>query len=331
MIISRTPFRVSLLGGGTDYPSWSRNHGGVVVGGAINKFSFVTARHLPPFHPYRHRIAYREVETVNGFKDIRHAAVRACVEYLGLDETSGLEISHLADLPGRSGVGSSSSFVVGLMNALLALQGKRMTPSELATAATHIEQDLLGDTVGCQDQVFAAHGNLNVIKFLQSGEARVYPLFLTPDQVTDLERHLLLFFTGVSRTSSEVASGYATTLVEREKEQWAMMRLAERGADFVQRCKWEQLGELIDQSWRIKSALPGVSTPDIAGWYNLARVSGAWGGKLTGAGGGGCMLLATPPEKRGKIVEAMTGVGMTHVPFRFECDGSSIIYAERGQ
>jgi D-glycero-alpha-D-manno-heptose-7-phosphate kinase len=329
VIITRTPVRVSLLGGGTDFVGWARKHGGIVVGGAVNKYSFVTARFLPPFHEFKTRLVYREIETVNSASELNHRAARAVLESLGQGDAR-LEVFHAADLPGRSGTGSSSTFVVGMLHAVGALGGKLLLPHELAERAIHIERNVLGETGGLQDQVWAAYGGLNVIHFRKDGEIDVRPMPLPADHVRELEDHLLLFFTRVSRTSSEVAATYAPSLVEREGDQFAMMRLAEAGAEAVHRKRWETLGNLVDQSWRIKAGLSAsVNPPGINKLYLTARVAGAWGGKLTGAGGGGCMVLVAPPEKQPAVVAALTAQGAVHVPFRFDFGGSQIIFSDK--
>ncbi len=332
MIITRTPCRVSLLGGGTDYPSWCEHYGGLVLGGAVNKYAYHHVRHLPPFHGHKTRVVYSKLEAVKDNSQIEHRAVKAVLEHLGMGgpEGPGLEIFHASDLPGRSGTGSSSAFVVGLLNALSSLSGKRLLPHELAEAAIDVEQIALGETVGCQDQVFAAHGGLNTLRFHRGGSVTVIPLPLSAQKIRELEEHLLLFFTGETRTSSEVARSYAPALLERGKEQWAMMNLAERGVRAVEDGDYERLGGLIDQSWRIKCGLSSaVNTERASLLYQVARVCGAWGGKLTGAGGGGCMLLVVRPEKRKNVLEAMTKNGAVHVPFRFEFDGSVVVFADR--
>jgi D-glycero-alpha-D-manno-heptose-7-phosphate kinase len=327
VIITRTPVRVSLLGGGTDFAAWSRKHGGIVVGGAVNKYSFVTARFLPPFHDFKTRLVYREIETVNAASELNHKAARAVLEDLGLGD-GRLEVFHAADLPGRSGTGSSSTFVVGMLHAVGALSGRLLLPHELASKAIHIERGVLGETGGLQDQAWAAYGGLNVIRFRKDGEIDVRPLPLPADHVRELEEHLLLFFTRVSRTSSEVAATYAPSLVERERDQFAMMRLAEAGAEAIHRKQWETLGNLVDQSWRIKAGLSAAVNPAVVNdLYLRARVAGAWGGKLTGSGGGGCMVLVAPPEKHATIVEALTAQGAVHIPFQFDFGGSQIIFS----
>ena len=329
MIISRTPIRISLLGGGTDYPAWFNKNGGLVVGGSINKYSYIQARYLPPFHEFKTRLVYREIETVKSADELNHKAAKAVIKSLGMTN-HGLELMHSADLPGRSGTGSSSTFVVGLLKALSALKGKLLLPHQLAEIAIKIEQEELGETVGCQDQTWAAHGGTNVIHFRQDGEIDVQPLVVGADHIRELEQHLMLFFTGISRTSSEVASTYAPAIEQKESEQFAMMRLAALGIDAIYSKKWERLGELIDQSWRIKAGLStAVSPANVSRLYAAARLAGAWGGKLTGAGGGGCLVLVAPPEKQPDIATTLYREGCINIPFKFEHSGSTIIFADR--
>lgn len=324
MITTRTPLRVSFLGGGSDYPNWFHKHGGLVVGGAIDKFAYLTVRRLPPFHAYKHRLAYRLVETVNRLEEIQHAAIAAVIRDVLGDDPQGLEISHLADLPGGSGTGSSSSFVVGLLRALLALQGTYASPAQVAQRATRIEQEVLGENVGCQDQVFAAYGGLDIIKFRPGGAIDVFPLGLSREGLFVLEKHLILFFTGKSRVSSQVVATYAA-----KPDQFALMRLAEAGIEALQRGRYEHLGGLIDQSFRLKASLsPEVCPAEVSDLYATARVYGAFGGKLTGAGGGGCLLLVAPPEKQPGIIAALSEKGCVHIPFHFDFDGSSILFAD---
>lgn len=332
MIISRTPFRVSLLGGGCDYPDWFLKHGGLVVGGSINKSSIIQARYLPPFHEHKTRLVYNTIETVRQHSDIEHRAFRACLKYVGWDQENspGLEIFHMADLPGMSGMGTSSSFVVGLLNTLCTMQGKYLSPHQLAEAAIYVEQTVMGEIGGCQDQVWAAHGGLNIIKFRKSGEINVFPLAISQQKVEELESHLMLFFTKISRISSHVAQTYAPTIGQREREMWTMVRLAEEGVNIIQNGKYEKLGKLLDDSWRVKSSMSSsVSSPEISKIYNTARVTGAWGGKITGAGGGGCCVLAVPEHKRVAVRTALENLGCFEIPFKFSFDGSSIIFCDR--
>lgn len=319
MIISRTPFRLSLIGGSTDFPSWYLENGGLVISGAINAYSYISVRRLPSFHEYRSRVVYSKIETVSDNAQLEHGAIREAINFVGL-EKEGLEIFHQADLPGRSGTGSSSSFVVGLLNALTALKGERVPPAELAASATYIERNVLGECVGSQDQVAAAYGGFNLIRFHRSGEITVSPLALSQTILKDLETHILLLFTGVSRTSSEIAKTYKFDA----KAQFALMKLTEDAISTLYKGDFEKLGGLIDQSWRIKAGLSAsVNTPELSRAYATAQVHGAYGGKLTGAGGGGSLLLIADPSKHEEITKIL---GFTRVPVRMDWDGSVITY-----
>jgi len=327
MIITRTPLRVSLCGGGTDYPSWYNTNGGRVVGGAVNKYSYISVRPRPPFHSHKTRVVYSRIEEVADNADIEHRAIKAALEKLKID--GGIELSHQGDVPGRSGTGSSSTFLVGVLKALSAMKGLYVSPMELAEWAIDIEQNVLGETVGCQDQVFAAHGGLNVIQFEQDS-INVVPMHLTNEHKDELEANLLLFFTGISRTSSDVAASYAGTLADKKQEQFAMMRLTDNCINSIYDRKWEELGKWIDMAWRMKASLsPMVSTEEISAMYSAARIHGAFGGKITGAGGGGCILLVTPPDKQREVIDAMVALGCTHIPFKFDFSGSQVVFHGR--
>lgn len=333
MIIVQTPHRLSLCGGGTDFPGWFRQYGGLTVGGTVNHFSYISARFLPPYHPFKTRVVYSETERVGHNDLIQHNAVHACLQYMDWlgEDAPGLEITHASDIPGRSGTGSSSSFVVGLLNALAWLKGRSMLPECLAEAAVSVEQDIMKETVGCQDQHWAARGGVGSLHFYKSGDVHFHPLFMSGEKLANLERHLLLFFTGISRTSSEVAASYASTLGERDQEQWAMVRLAERALRAIEREDYPMLGDAIDQSWRIKSNLSSiVSNQQINKLYSTARVCGAWGGKITGAGGGGCLVLVAPHERHESVVQQLKKMGCVHIPFRFVEEGSRVVFAQRG-
>lgn len=330
MILSRSPVRISLLGGGTDYPQWSTKHGGIVVGGSINKYSYLSTRYLPPFHEFKSRIVYSSIEHVNENDQIEHRAIRAVLKFLELDkkDSPGLEVAHQSDLPSRSGTGSSSTFIVGLLNALGALQGRLMLPHFLAESAIHVEQAMMGETVGCQDQIFAAYGGLNSIRFKTDGEYSILPLTFSAQHIEELESHLMLFFTKIARTSSNIAQTYVPTIEQKEREQFAMMALVERGIEALYQRDWELLGKLIDQSWRIKSSMSAAVTNDaINNLYLTARVAGAFGGKITGAGGGGMLLLVVPPEKHQAVKELLKD--LIYVPFKFSFDGSQIVFCDK--
>lgn len=326
MLISRTPYRCSILGGLLDFPSWFLKHGGICIGGTIDKYSYLTTRRLPSFHEYKSRLVYSKIETVNDNEEIEHRAIKEVIKYLGMDDT-GLEILHAADVPGRSGIGSSSAFVVGLLNSLSTLQGKRISPRELTEAAIEIEQRRMNENVGCQDQTWAAYGGLNIIRFRQSGEINVTPFAIPHSHVLEMEASMLMFFTKISRDSTEVAGKYVGNIPNNIREQHALSRMVDQGIESIYTRNWERLGSLIDAGWRIKRGYAeGVSTNEIDELYSIARLAGAYGGKITGAGGGGMMLLCVPAEKRNSIIEKMTNAGALHIPFKFEQAGSTIIY-----
>src|SRR4029077_5726331 len=204
MIISRTPFRISFFGGGTDYPAWYRQHGGAVLAARIDKYFYLNCRHLPPFFEHRYRVVYSKIEDCQKIEEIKHAAVREVLRYL--DVTRGVEIHHDGDLPARSGMGSSSAFTVGLLHAMHALKGEMPSKQQLASESIHVEQELLREVVGSQDQVLAAHGGLNHITFMPTGEISVRPVSLSHDRVRELNAHLMLFYSGIKRTASGVAA-----------------------------------------------------------------------------------------------------------------------------
>lgn len=324
MIISRTPFRVSFFGGGTDYPAWIAKHGGAVLSTSIDKYSYVTARPLPPFFDHRYRIAYSRLEHVKEAGDIEHPAVRAAMQEIFPEE--GLEIHHDADLPARSGLGSSSSFTVGLLNALYGLKGRRVTQEWLAAEAMRYEQTVLAENVGCQDQVAAAVGGFNIIHFPRDGGFHVEPLILPAGRRDELNSHLMLLFTGFSRIASEVAKAKIANLEKRTEELHRMRRMVDEAADILASGRDIRLfGELLHQTWLHKKTLSDrVTTPEIDAIYDTALASGAIGGKLLGAGAGGFMILFVPTERQPAVRRALAD--RIHVPFRFETSGSQIIY-----
>ncbi|QSB01882.1 hypothetical protein JWZ98_02680 [Methylomonas sp. EFPC1] len=324
MIITRTPFRISFFGGGTDYPGWYREHGGAVLSTSIDKYCYISCRRLPPFFDHKHRIVYSLIENVKHNDEIQHPAVRAVLNWANVAE--GLEIHHDGDLPARSGLGSSSSFTVGLLNALQALQGRMTNKDELASDAIHIEQNLIGENVGSQDQVSAAFGGFNRIEFHTNDTFDVAPLILPQQRQQELRQHLMLCFTGFSRIASEVAKSKIDNLKNREKELKLMRAMVDEAIALLQDgCEpIESFGKLLDASWHYKRSLSErVSTPEIDEIYNAAMDAGAIGGKILGAGGGGFLLLFAKPEKQAVIRERLNN--LIHVPFNFEDSGSRVV------
>lgn len=324
MIISKTPFRISFFGGGTDYPAWYYKHGGEVLAATIDKYCYLTCRYLPPFFEHRIRVVYSKVESCQTVEEISHPSVREVLRYLGINR--GVEIHHDGDLPARSGMGSSSSFTVGLLHALHALCGRMPNKSRLAKEAIHIEQECIKEIVGSQDQVSAAYGGFNHILFLPNGEISVRPVTITSDRLIELNSHLMLFYTGIIRTASNIAESYVNNL-ESKRRQLRIMKdlvdesitLLSNGGEIV------DFGQLMREAWDAKRSLSArISNPEVDEMYEEALSAGAIGGKLTGAGGGGFMLLFAPPSAHYEIRRRLNK--LIYVPFKFEYSGSQIIY-----
>lgn len=324
MIVTRTPFRISFFGGGTDYPAWYREHGGVVLATAIDKYCYISCRYLPPFFEHKHRIVYSKIENVKRIEEIAHPAVRAVLEWAGCER--GLEIHHDGDLPARSGLGSSSSFTVGLVNALAALEGRHVSKEDLASRAIYIEQEIIKESVGSQDQVSAAFGGFNHIEFLQNDTFQVSPVLLTKERVAELQGSLMLFFTGISRTASEVAKSKIDNIKSREIELRRIKEMVGEALDILQlpETPIHEFGRLLHESWGYKRALSDkVSTPEIDRIYESAMDAGATGGKIIGAGGGGFLLLFVRPDLQDKVRACLQH--LIHVPFQFEHSGSRVV------
>ena len=324
MVISRTPFRLSLFGGGTDYPVWFRDHGGAVLASTINKYCYISCRHLPPFFEHKYRIAYSSIEEVKDLSEIRHPSANKVLQFIGAEQ--GMEIHYDGDLPARTGLGSSSSFTVGLLNALYALQGKVTTKMKLALDAIHVEQNMIKENVGSQDQVSAAFGGFNRITFYPNDEISVDPVTVSQKRLAELEAHLMLFYTGVSRFASEIAADQIQNTCHKKDELQTIYRMVDEaiailsnGADI------KDIGKLLHESWQLKKNLScKISNCHIDDIYKAGRRAGAIGGKLTGAGGGGFILFFADPENQPKIKNALRD--LLHVPFKFENLGSQIIF-----
>lgn len=327
MVISRTPFRISFFGGGTDYPVWYRRNGGAVLATTIDKYCYLTCRFLPPFFEHRFRIVWSKIENRQSVADISHPAVRAILTHLNVEQ--GVEIHHDGDLPARSGTGSSSSFAVGLLHGLHALYDRAVTKEKLAEEALYVEQELMGDPVGSQDQVMAAYGGFNHVRFDESGGIVVRPAAVRPERVAELERHLMLFFTGAQRTSAALAREYVAAADKKSDALIRMHTLVDEALEVLRgRSEIAAFGELLHESWQLKRSLGAhISNGEVDAMYAEARRLGAIGGKLSGAGGGGFMLLFVPPERQEAIRERFSHV--VHVPIRFESDGSRIIFYDR--
>ena len=327
MAISRTPYRISFFGGGTDYPDWYRKHGGAVLSMAINKYCYITGRHLPPFFGIRHRIVWSHIETVNAISEILHPAVRAGLEAVGFDDDEGVELHHQGDLPARSGIGSSSAFAVGLINVLNAMRGKNVDKQDLALAAIDLEQNKLKETVGCQDQVASAHGGLNVVNFNTDGSIVVTPVGLASEQLAAFEQRIMVFYTGTSRLSSAIAKQLVDNLAPKTKPLQRMQAMVPEAVELLRRSDFDSFGRLLHDTWTLKRALTAsVSTTTIDRIYDDAIAAGALGGKLLGAGGAGFMVFVVPPEKQRAVRSALSH--LVSVPVRVDFTGSTIIYRQ---
>lgn len=323
MIISRTPFRISFFGGGTDYPVWYKENKGAVLATTINKYCYITCRYLPPFFGHKYRIVHSLIENVKGASEIKHPAVRACLKYMKIKE--GVTIHHDGDLPARSGLGSSSSFTVGLLNTLYALKGIIPTKRQLALDAIHVEQELIKENVGSQDQVMAAFGGFNHVEFGGDHHILVKHITINEEKTEQLHSHTLLFFTGLSRIASDIAHEQINNTHRMKKELTSMHQMVEEAIKIINTNKIKEFGKLLHESWLVKKSLSDkISMPHIDDIYDTARRSGAIGGKLLGAGGGGFMLIFAEPHKHDRIKEKLKK--LLYVPFRFENLGSQIIF-----
>jgi D-glycero-alpha-D-manno-heptose-7-phosphate kinase len=323
MIITRTPFRISFFGGGTDYPVWYEKHGGAVLSTAIDKYCYITCRNFPPFFDARTRIVWSKIELKNDVEEIEHPAVKGVMKFLEIKD--GLEIHHAADLPARSGLGASSSFTVGLLNALYALRGETVDRGQLVNDAIHVERNIIGESVGSQDQVAAAFGGFNKINFKPDHSIEITHLTIRPEILAALEDRLLLFFTGLSRSASEIASAQIKNTPNKEEELKMMHAMVDKAAAFLEKGNVDAFGRLLHESWQLKRSLSDViSTPHIDAIYDAAREAGALGGKILGAGGGGFMLIYADPSKHATIKERLKS--LLYVPFKFEKTGTEVIY-----
>ncbi len=324
-LVSRAPFRVSFFGGGTDYPPWYLKHGGAVLSTAINKYCYLTCRYLPPYFPNVHRIVWTHIEVVQSVAEILHPAVRAALLAEDFDDTIGVEIHHQGDLPARSGIGSSSSFAVALLLALKTLKGEKISKHDLALAAIDLEQNHLHDVVGSQDQVAAAYGGLNVIRFNQDGSIQVEPVQIPLERRATLENRLVMFFTGTDRLSSQHAKNVVENIEAKHERLTAMHKMVFQAADVLKGGDLDDFGRMLDQTWRLKRGLASsVSTTKVDEIYETALGAGALGGKLLGAGGSGFMAFYVPEGARERVRQALRG--LICVDLKIDDAGAAILY-----
>ena len=322
MIITQTPFRMSFFGGGTDYPEFFKENGGSVISTTFDKYCYVTVRHLPRFFDYKNQVTYGIIERTNSADEIKHPAVREAMKYLDMRE---LRIVYEADLPARTGLGTSSSFAVGMLNAFYALKGKYADKRKLADDAIHLERELCNESGGIQDQIAVSFGGLNRIDFSGMGY-NVTPVIISIDRKKALNENLMLFFTGFSRMSSEIADKQKKNTKNKLKELNEMKALVDDAEKVLtSKCDLNEFGRLLDYSWKLKRGITDeISTSAIDQIYEKALNAGAVGGKLLGAGGGGFLLFYVEKDKQPKVKEALED--FLYVPFEFEDAGTRIMY-----
>ena len=325
MVITKTPFRISFFGGGTDYPAWFRNAGGAVISTTIDKYCHISFRYLPPFFANRHRIVWSKIELTDRLASVQHPAIRAILPELGFDDVRGLEIHHQGDLPARSGIGSSSSFVVGLIKAGMILQGNQVSRKELAKKAIWLEQEVMGENVGCQDQIAAAYGGLNHIEFKQDGDFVVEPIPLSLERKRELESSLHLVYTGTDRFATDIAGDVIQKMGQNRQVLRKLRKNVDRAMGILTDNKdLCEFGRLLHESWMEKVQLsPKISNDAICKVYEAGREAGALGGKLLGAGAAGFMLFFVPAPFQAKFLRQMEKNYLL-VPFCFENSGSSV-------
>jgi D-glycero-alpha-D-manno-heptose-7-phosphate kinase len=328
MIITRTPFRISFFGGGTDYPAWYQEHGGAVISTTINKYCYISCRFLPPFFDYRYRVRYTQREEVSDLEQIKHPAVRECLRYMKMDFST--EMVHTSDLPARSGIGSSSAFTVGFLHALFAMTGRVVTKRHLAREAIRVEQEIIKEDVGSQDQVAASFGGLNKIEFNGKEDFIVQPITIGQKKINKIQDHLMFFFTRFSRTASEIAKEQIKNTPKKKTELKDIKQMVYSAVDILNSNEngMTDFGKLLHEAWKLKRTLSSkISTDEIDQMYQTALDAGALGGKLCGAGGGGFMVLFVEPDKQHHVRKALQK--LLYVPFRFETLGSQItLYSE---
>lgn len=325
MIITRTPFRMSFFGGGTDLSGFFNEHGGAVISTTFDKYCYVTVRHLPAFFDYKTHLTYSKTEYVNSYEEIQHPAIREAMKHMGMHN---IRLTYESDLPARTGLGTSSSFAVGMIEAFYALNGKYADKRKLADDAIYLERELCKEAGGIQDQIAASFGGLNRIDFSKDGYT-VRPIVISRARKEKLNNNLMLFFTGFSRFSSDIQKGTEKSMKDKTKELLEMYSLVDKAEKVLtdESCDLDEFGKLLDYTWKLKRGISsGISTGSIDEQYEKAMKAGALGGKLLGAGGGGFLLFYVPQEKQAAVKKALEN--QMYVPFKFENEGTRIIHFE---
>ena len=324
MIISKTPYRISFFGGGSDYPSWYMKKEGKVLSTTIDKYVYISCRYLPPFFEHKYRIVWSKLETVKKISQINHNAVREMLKYLKIK--NGLEIHYDGDLPARSGMGSSSVFVVGLLNLLNNFLGKNVTKKNLAKESIFFEQKILNEAVGSQDQIAATYGGFNKIKFIKDGNFTVDPINISKNIKNRLNKNLLLVYTGVTRNAQDVAKSYINKIKNvKSSNIMNILNFVNEGENLLKKGNLNDFGKLLNESWNEKKGLSkSISNHYMNEIYSYAISKGALGGKLLGAGGGGFFLFYVPHSKQKNFIKYLKK--FTIIPFNFSNEGSKIVF-----
>lgn len=324
MIITKTPFRMSFFGGGTDMESYFKEYGGAVISTSFDKYCYVNVRHLPRFFDYSTELSYSKMERVTDIEAIQHPAIRNAMKMLDMHE---IRLTYEADLPARSGLGTSSSFAVGMLNAFYALKGKYADKKRLADEAIYLERVLCQEAGGWQDQIAAAYGGFNRINFGANGY-EVLPIIISPERKKQLNENLMMFFTGFTRFSSEIQKQNATSgSIDKIRMLQEMQALVDDAEQVLvdKHTSLDEFGRLLDHTWQLKRHMgSAVSTNSIDELYEKGRQAGAIGGKLLGAGGGGFLVFYVQPEHQAAVKKAMDG--LMHIPFAFENGGTRVIH-----
>lgn len=323
MIITKTPFRISFFGGGTDMPSFFNEFGGAVISTTFDKYAYVNVRHLPPFMPYYTELCYSRFERVNDINDIEHPAIREAMRMLDIHE---IRLTYEGDLPARTGLGTSSTFSVGMLNAFYSLKGKYVGKRKLAEDAIYLERELCKESGGWQDQVAAAYGGLNRIDF-SNNQFKITPIIIHPEKKKRLNDSLMLFFTGISRFSSDVQKDTMSNQNEKLAQLKEMLSLVDDAQTILENkhSDLNEFGRLLDHTWRLKRSTGGkISNNSIDALYERGLKAGALGGKLLGAGGGGFLLFYVEPDKKEALLKEFDE--LMHVPFEFEEEGTSVVH-----
>lgn len=314
---------MSFFGGGTDMPAFFNEHGGAVISTTFDKYCYVNVRHMPPFHPYISELVHNRFERVNNIEEIEHPLIRECMRLHDIHE---IRLTYEGDLPARTGLGTSSTFAVGMLNAFCALKGKMMSHRQLAQEAIHVERDILKEHGGWQDQVAAAYGGLNRIDF-KDGDFTVHPIIISTERKHELDENLMLFYTGIQRFSYEIQADTFAKPVDKTKQLLDMLALVDESEKVLtdRNTSLNEFGKLLDQTWKLKRGTGAkVSNGSIDELYDIAIKAGALGGKLLGAGGGGFLLFYCEKEKQPSLIKALEQLMV--VPFNFENEGAQVLY-----